>query len=40
MFTYKTEKDLEKELMVMGAGGNEGKGQLGSLAWTCTHCYT
>ena len=26
--------DLENELMVAGE-----KGQLGSLGWTCTHCY-
>ena len=34
---YKTETDLQSELMV--AGGEEG-GEIGSLVSTCTHCYT
>ena len=32
--------DLENEFMI--AGGEDGKykeGQVGSLGWTCTHCY-
>ena len=30
--------DLENELMV-ARGKDEGKGGLGSLGWTGTHCY-
>ena len=31
--------DLENEFMIAdGEDGNE-EGQLGSLGWTCTHCY-
>ena len=31
-------KDLENEFMVAW-GKDGGKGQLGILRWTCTHCY-
>ena len=32
--------NLENELMVAGGSNHMwGKGQVGSLAWTCTHCY-
>ena len=34
---YKTETDLQSELMV--AGGEEW-GEIRSLVSTCTHCYT
>ena len=37
--TYKTKRDKLKEQIYGCRGEDEGKGQLGSLGWTCTHSY-
>ena len=40
--TYKTETDLHtlnRNLGLPGLGKGGGKGQLGNLGWTCTHCF-
>ena len=42
--TYRTETDSQTSrtnvpLPLLGVGENGGKGQSGSLGWTCTHCY-
>ena len=38
-FIYKTKRfmDLDRQFMV-AVTGEQRKGQLGSLGWTCTHC--
>ena len=41
--TYKTERDSQTQRtnlrLPAPRGEGWGKGQLGSLGWTCTHCY-